>query len=211
MTTKSSSRFTDTILRRIQQLTARGWLIPASVIVVIITLWGIDRSVNPPEGTNTNVRRSTPASSTPATATSKPISPAIVDPATATFEPILAPCPSEALQRPASGAELAGQYHGGLGRVVITNGTVFDAVATLVDNSSETARRAIYIRQRESGSITSIPPGRYRLQFQLGTDWLTERRFCRLSGSSEFEDTFDYVEVKSNNGIKYSTHEVTLH
>ena len=163
---------------------------------MIITLWGIDRSVNPPEGTNTNVRRSTPASSTPATAT---------------FEPILAPCPSEALQRPASGAELARQYHGGLGRVVITNGTVFDAVATLVDNSSETPRRAIYIRQRESGSITSIPPGRYRLQFQLGTDWLTERRFCRLSGSSEFEDTFDYAEVKSDKGIKYSTHEVTLH
>ena len=38
--------------------------------MVIITLWGIDRSVNPPEGTNTNVRRSTPASSTPATAVS---------------------------------------------------------------------------------------------------------------------------------------------
>ena len=95
--------------------------------------------------------------------------------------------------------------------MVITNGTVFDAVATLVDNSSETPRRAIYIRQRESGSITSIPPGRYRLQFQLGTDWLTERRFCRLSGSSEFVDTFDYAEVKSDKGIKYSTHEVTLH
>ena len=164
--------------------------------MVIITLWGIDRSVNPPEGTNTNVRRSTPASSTPATAT---------------FEPILAPCPSEALQRPASGAELAGQYHGGLGRVVITNGTVFDAVATLVDNSSETPRRAIYIRQQESGSITSIPPGHYRLQFQLGTDWLTERRFCRLSGSSEFEDTLDYAEVESDERIKYRIHEVTLH
>ena len=110
-----------------------------------------------------------------------------------------------------SGEELGGQYRGGLGRVVITNGTGFDAVAKLVDNSSETPRRAIYIRQRESGSITSIPPGRYRLQFQLGTDWLTERRFCRLSGSSEFEDTFDYAEVKSDEGIKYSNHEVTLH
>ena len=66
-------------------------------------------------------------------------------------------------------------------------------------------------RQQESGSITSIPPGHYRLQFQLGTDWLTERRFCRLSGSSEFVDTFDYAEVKSDKGIKYSTHEVTLH
>ena len=49
------------------------------------------------------------------------------------------------------------------------------------------------IQQQESGSITSIPPGHYRHQFQLGTDWLTERRFCRLSGSSEFVDTFDYA------------------
>ena len=40
--TKSSTRSTDAILRRIQELTARGWLIPASVIVVIITLWAID-------------------------------------------------------------------------------------------------------------------------------------------------------------------------
>jgi hypothetical protein len=96
--------------------------------------------------------------------------------------------------------------------LLVTNGTGFDAVAVLIDDFAGMPRRAIFIRQGESGSITSIRPGHYRLQFQLGTDWLTEsRRFCRLLDTSEFENLFDYQEIESNEGIESSDYEITLH
>jgi hypothetical protein len=196
MDPSSSSRHVGTILRRIQQVTARGWLVYATVIVVIVSLFGVYRIITPSQETTTNVRRPAPA---------------ITAPAAATVKPALVPWPSEALVRPVSGAELGGRYRGGLGKMQIANGTSFDAVAVLVDDSTKTPRRAIFVRQGESGSITALPPGHYRLRFQLGTDWLTERRFCRLLGTSEFEGVFDYAEVKSDEGIKYSAHEVTLH
>ncbi|OAI44110.1 hypothetical protein AYO43_09495 [Nitrospira sp. SCGC AG-212-E16] len=59
------------------------------------------------------------------------------------------------------------------------------------------ARRAIFIRGEESGSITSVPVGNYRLRFPLGSDWLSEWRFCQFMGTSEFDEAFDFHEIKS--------------
>jgi len=78
--------------------------------------------------------------------------------------------------------------------------------------SERRLHRAIFIRAGESGSVTALPQGRYRLRFQLGTDWLPgERRFCQLSGTSEFDESFTFKEVESEQGTKYTTFEVTLH
>jgi hypothetical protein len=59
--------------------------------------------------------------------------------------------------------------------------------------------------------MTSVLRGRYRLRFQLGSDWLAERRFCRTCGTFEFDSTFDFAEVESDRGTRYRAHEVTLH
>ena len=99
----------------------------------------------------------------------------------------------------------------GLGKLQVANGTDVDAVAVLIDNGTGVPRRAIFIRTGESGAMTSVPAGHYRLQFQLGSDWLAERRFCRPRGTSEFDSVLDFDEVRSGEGIRYSIHKVTLH
>ena len=59
--------------------------------------------------------------------------------------------------------------------------------------------------------MTSVPLGRYRLRFQVGSEWLPERRFCWLRGTSEFDSAFEFGEIKSETGTQYKTYEVTLH
>jgi hypothetical protein len=120
-------------------------------------------------------------------------------------------CPDNQIFRPRSGAELGGRYHGGLGKLHVVNGTDLDSVAVLIDDATGGPRRAIFIRSRESGSMTSVPPGRYHLRFQVGSDWLPERRFCWLRGTSEFYSAFDFGEIESERGTQYKTYEVTLH
>ena len=93
----------------------------------------------------------------------------------------------------------------------VANGTAFDAVTVLIDDVTDTPLRAIFIRTGESGAMTSVPPGRYRLRFQLGSDWLAERRFCKPRGTSEFDGAFNFEEIESDGGTRYSVHEVTLH
>ena len=129
----------------------------------------------------------------------------------ATVQPVPPSCPPNAQARPPSGAEIGGRYRGGLGKLRVENGTDDDAVAVLIDDATEAPRRAIFIRSRESGSMASVPPGRYRLRFQVGSDWLTERGFCWLRGTSEFDSAFDYGEIESERGTQYKTYEVTLH
>jgi hypothetical protein len=119
-------------------------------------------------------------------------------------------CSSDLSIRPKSGAELGGRHRGGLGKVRVENGTRSDAVAVLVDVSTGVAHRAIFIRAEESGSITSVPVGKYRLRFQLGSDWHSEWRFCQVMGTSEFDEAFDFHEIKSERKTNYSTYEVTL-
>ena len=124
----------------------------------------------------------------------------------------LSRCPVDLPARPKSGAELGGRHRGGLGKLRVENGTDSDAVAVLIDEETTTPRRAIFIRSGESGVVTSVPPGRYHFRFQLGTDWLRERRFCRLIGTSEFDEVFDFEEeFTSEQRTKYRTFEVTLH
>ncbi|MGB9005731.1 MAG: hypothetical protein WCB96_08415 [Candidatus Aminicenantales bacterium] len=120
-------------------------------------------------------------------------------------------CPMGAFLRPISGEELGGHWRGGLGSLRITNGTDKDAVAVLIDDNLGYPRRAIYIRKRESGIMTSIPIGTYRLRFQFGNYWLADRRFCKLFGTSEFYESFRFEERELNNGTEYSTWEVSLH
>lgn len=73
------------------------------------------------------------------------------------------------------------------------------------------ARLSVAMENIRTKQSRGLPSGQYRLRFQLGTDWLRERRFCRLLATSEFEDSFNYQEVTSDGGVKYGSYEVTLH
>jgi len=90
----------------------------------------------------------------------------------------------------------------------VLNGTDADAVAVLLEDGIP--RRAIYIRTREYGLITQVPAGGYTLHFQLGSQWLEERRFCVIAGTSAFERSLDFEERHSDNGVTYTTIDVTL-
>lgn len=183
--------------RRTSKPATSRWMVAASLAGLFLLSWGVYHIVNLPQE-----RIVTPSVRPPALP---------VPPPTTTVQPLLPPCQSEAQSRPRSGAELGGRYRGGLGRLRVANGTDLDAVAVLIDDATEGPRRAIFIRSGESGAMTSVPPGRYRLRFQLGSEWLAERRFCRTRGTSEFDGPFDFEEVESVTGTRYSTYEVTLH
>lgn len=196
-TSKPSDHPAEAHPRRTPKPTTRRWIVGASLAGILLLSWGVYRITNPPQ-------------EKPSSATSRPPAPKIPAPIE-TVQPLLPPCQPEAQVRPGSGAELGGRYRGGLGRLRVANGTEFDAVAVLIDDATDVPRRAIFVRTRESGAMTSVPPGRYRLRFQLGSEWLAERRFCRTRGTSEFDDAFDFKEIESDRGTKYRAYEVTLH
>lgn len=176
---------------------SRPWAVAASVAAILVLSWAVYRIANPPR------EKTLSTSLRPA--------PLAIPAPVATVQPVPPPCPPEAQVRPRSGAELGGRYRGGLGRLQVANGTDSDTVAVLIDDATEAPRRAIFIRSGESGAVTSVPLGRYRLRFQLGSDWLAERRFCRIRGTSEFYSAFDFQELESDRGTKYNAYEVTLH
>lgn len=124
--------------------------------------------------------------------------------------PQVSACPPNLIKRPVSGAELGGHYSGGLGLVRIINGTASDAAAVLVQAQKNIPVRSIYIRSHESGLITKVPAGTYSLRFQFGSSWRTDRKFCEISGTSVFEENFDFNEKKSEEGVHYMEWEVTL-
>lgn len=98
-----------------------------------------------------------------------------------------------------------------MGHLRIINGTDRDAVAVLLELPESLPRRAIYVRSNESGVITQIPHGAYQLQFQLGSSWRTDRRFCEITGTSQFDRSLDFEERRTYDGVEYSTFELTLH
>lgn len=120
-------------------------------------------------------------------------------------------CPNNLVIRPVSSEELGREHRGGLGKVQILNGTSWDAVAVLVEMPVGVPQRAIYIRSGEVGKITQIPTGVYRLQFQFGRSWHVNRYFCEIFGTSEFAESFGFEEKITNQGVEYSTWEITLH
>jgi hypothetical protein len=123
-----------------------------------------------------------------------------------------APCALEGAVRPRSGAELGGkQDRRDSGKLQIDNRTGWDAVATLVEDSDGTPRRAIFIRNGALGLITSVPSGRYRLRFQARCDWPVGRRSCRHADTSEIDEALDVRKVSSGSGRGSATYHVTLH
>ena len=118
-------------------------------------------------------------------------------------------CSPGALYRPRSGEELGAGHRSGLSRLRVVNGTGHDAVVVLIDPSGK-PRRAIFIRSGESGPITQIPAGTYRLRFQLGSSWRRARGFCEPIGTSEFDRPLEFARREPSAGTASTTFELTL-
>jgi len=211
---------------------ARSWSIPiprnrakqamvvlAVVLAVALMIWLLIQNNHPSQNgdATTTLPQGTPAISYPDSPTANnhkgsPASASSVNPPPVpgpTPDPL--PCPIEAVVRPVSGAELGGRYRGGLGRLTVTNGAQYDAVSVLLDGDSGAPLRAIFIRSGESGVVTEVPVGSYKVCFQFGTDWLKERRFCNPKGTSEFDELFEFQELELPGETQYSVFRVTLH
>lgn len=113
--------------------------------------------------------------------------------------------------RPRSGTEIGDSYQGGLGSLRIKNGGETDAIAVLLEDGTNAPKRAVYIRRGETGLMAAMPVGAYRVQFQLGTNWLRSGRFCQITSTSEFEDLLTFEERTTADGTEYSNFELTLY
>jgi len=120
-------------------------------------------------------------------------------------------CADSTYMRPATGEELGGLQSRGYGELTIDNGTSSDAVALLIDAVSGESYRAMYVREKDTGTIQEIAAGDYYLQFQFGKVWLRSRKFCETYGTSKFVDVFEFEEIPERDGLLYSTFQVTLH
>ncbi len=95
----------------------------------------------------------------------------------------------------------------GQGQLSIDNGLDLDAVAVLQRNDNNVLV-AVYVRGKDSYTLTSIPDGTYELYFTLGEDWdSTEARFTRRRNLSRFDDPLPFHTTATT----YSTWSVTLH
>jgi len=106
-------------------------------------------------------------------------------------------------------------YFNGLGELKIENGTSLDAIAKLVNITTNKSIFTVYIKANSTYSITKILDGDYKLFFNLGNDWDSEfKAFTINSGYEVFEELFDFVTSKYTEGdyinTEYSMHSVTL-
>jgi hypothetical protein len=115
--------------------------------------------------------------------------------------------------RPPNGHESA--YEGvvqGFGKLTIINGNSEDAAVILASSAPQNPDRLIYIRAGMEATLTEIPPGQYRVKFQIGKIWDPEAEVfqCVLATAIfDQEDTFE--EEKTETGVQYSDVHLTLH
>jgi hypothetical protein len=117
------------------------------------------------------------------------------------------------LRRPANGTEpgllLASDGHG---RLVVTNGNPQDAAVLLADQAGQQDDRLMYVRSGMQATMAGIPPGQYRIKFQIGKNW-DERveQFRCVTGTAVFDKTKSFTEAERADGIEYSRLSITLH
>jgi hypothetical protein len=111
---------------------------------------------------------------------------------------------------PETSTDLIRPVTGGRGELTIQNGTETDAVAILRGIGGDDVRR-VYVRAHSTAESADIPTGRYQLLFTSGQTWVPEiEDFCESRGYSGFNDPFLFREVRSVDGVRYSTWTVTL-
>lgn len=106
-------------------------------------------------------------------------------------------------------------YLNGLGELKIKNGTNLDAIAKLVNITTNKSIFTVYIKANNTYDINKISNGYYKLFFNLGNDWDADVKAFAVNSSYEvFEDNFDFTTSEYEEGdymnTRYATFSVTL-
>ncbi|WP_446038583.1 hypothetical protein [Streptomyces sp. SID1121] len=92
---------------------------------------------------------------------------------------------------------------GGLGRLVIKNGTSSDAVVTLT--KGQRTNFTVYIRKGQDATVRRVADGAYTVYFTSGTDWSgSKRSFTRDCSFQKFDDKADFNTRQVSGGTQYT-------
>ncbi|MDD4289669.1 MAG: hypothetical protein PHH83_00125, partial [Patescibacteria group bacterium] len=94
----------------------------------------------------------------------------------------------------------------GSGELKIDNGTSLDAIAKLVNISTNKSILTVYIKANSVYNILNISDGDYKLLFNLGNDW--DSRIKAFTVNSSYETFVEPFNFETND--YYSTFSVTL-
>jgi hypothetical protein len=110
-------------------------------------------------------------------------------------------------ERPETGAAIEPDVgNSGDSSLEVNNGTNLDAAIRLVETSTNTTSRFVYIRAHKVYTIEGIGPGTYSLRYALGRDWIDAcRDFVRDESLHEFPNERTFEENYT------TTWQVTLH
>jgi hypothetical protein len=99
----------------------------------------------------------------------------------------------------------------GLSELSVSNGTRSDAAVRLVNGSSGSTARFVYIEADHEYTITEIEPGAYTLRFISGGEWVRACRDFLQAEYFEFESALVFKDAIVDNDVeKYNTIRITL-
>ncbi|MHB0871414.1 MAG: hypothetical protein ACYC5J_18435 [Chloroflexota bacterium] len=153
-----------------------------------------------------------PRSPVPISVQARP-TPAATAAITASLPPTATPmAPSSSPERrPATGTLVHDTARSGLGRLAIENGLDQDALAVLTTTGGASVV-SVYVRSRESFTLSGIGDGSYHLYFAVGEEWDgASARFTRNDDYSRFEEPLTFRTTRVSGGTQYSSIRVTLH
>jgi hypothetical protein len=96
--------------------------------------------------------------------------------------------------RPPSGTVIVDKRPGGgLGQLVVQNGTDTDGVVVLTTEDG-TFLLSFYIRQKEEYAYTGVPNGKIQVFFMLGSDWDGDQKsFMQISSSRKMDQLLEFA------------------
>jgi hypothetical protein len=128
-------------------------------------------------------------------------------------DPCRAPPSAQEQRRPPNGYESDYDHTvKGYGELTVVNGNSEDAAVMLSSSAVEAPDRLFYVRAGMEATITEIPPGRYRVEFQIGKNWDSEAEIfeCVLA-TAIFEHGEVFEEQRTETDVQYSHVHLTLH
>ena len=99
----------------------------------------------------------------------------------------------------------------GHGELTVENGTDEDAVVRLYDLHTDQTERWFFVKANTSAHVGQIPAGVFKLAFTTGLNWVEANdSFTWHPSYDEFERTFNFLEERNSEGIRYHEISVTL-
>jgi hypothetical protein len=99
----------------------------------------------------------------------------------------------------------------GVGRLTVTNQTEQDAVATLLDQSTGSTLRMVYVTSGMQARIDGIGPGIYRLSLESGSQWSWGARgFTRGRKISRPVGPFSFTQVQTAGQVRGDQYSIVM-